>query len=331
VVHALELHGRLCRKDGRPANPGAYDLLFRLHRDAETDDALWEDTLHGVGVVAGGYFHAILGERTALGPHLFDGTPRYLSTRIVRNGRSSEEAADRVPLLGGLIRVGDGLVELAQRVATLESAAPAGPAETATVRHRLIVLRRRLRRIEGGGGVLAPLVARLLAIEARLDRIDGSEGRIAHLEDELEDLVGPDGDVVDLGDRLDRLEGRSPGVEGGAVFGAHGPIEPGDVVCVAAGGRVARAGRPYDPCVVGVALGHAGVERVRVASHGTARCRVEAESAPIEVGHLLTTSDVPGHACVAGDRDRAQGAIVGKALAPLRKGRGEIEVLVMIR
>ena len=46
-------------------------------------------------------------------------------------------------------------------------------------------------------------------------------------------------------------------------------------------------------------------------------------------GDLLTTSAVPGHAMKATDHDRAQGAIIGKAMTSLAKGRGLILVLVL--
>ena len=35
-------------------------------------------------------------------------------------------------------------------------------------------------------------------------------GRLDSVELELEDIVGPDGDVVDLNERMDRLEGKAP-------------------------------------------------------------------------------------------------------------------------
>jgi hypothetical protein len=53
-----------------------------------------------------------------------------------------------------------------------------------------------------------PLGARVDALEARLGRLDTDEGRVAHLEDELEDIVGPDGDLIDLLERIEELERR---------------------------------------------------------------------------------------------------------------------------
>ncbi len=62
-----------------------------------------------------------------------------------------------------------------------------------------------------------------------------------------------------------------------------------------------------------------------------AHCKVDADIAPIEVGDLLTTSTTKGHAQKVLEPGRAVGAIIGKALAPLEKGKGKIPVLVMLQ
>jgi hypothetical protein len=53
--------------------------------------------------------------------------------------------------------------------------------------------------------------------------------------------------------------------------------------------------------------------------------------APILPGSLLTTADQPGHAMAATDRDRAFGAILGKALRGLPTGHGLIPILVSLQ
>ncbi|HEX7241243.1 MAG TPA: hypothetical protein VF263_13295, partial [Longimicrobiaceae bacterium] len=60
-------------------------------------------------------------------------------------------------------------------------------------------------------------------------------------------------------------------------------------------------------------------------------CKVDADIAPIQVGDLLTTSPTRGHAQKVLDPAAAMGAIVGKALAPLAKGRGKIPVMVLLQ
>ncbi|HEY9604311.1 MAG TPA: hypothetical protein V6C85_22035 [Allocoleopsis sp.] len=62
-----------------------------------------------------------------------------------------------------------------------------------------------------------------------------------------------------------------------------------------------------------------------------AHCKVDADIAPVQIGDLLTTSPTKGHAQKVLDRPQAMGAIVGKALGSLDKGKGKIPVLVMLQ
>ena len=50
----------------------------------------------------------------------------------------------------------------------------------------------------------------------------------------------------------------------------------------------------------------------------------------IKPGDLLTTSEVPGHAMKATDRERWDGAIIGKAMSSLESGEGLVLVLVLV-
>ena len=59
-----------------------------------------------------------------------------------------------------------------------------------------------------------------------------------------------------------------------------------------------------------------------------AHCKVDADIASIKAGDLLTTSTTKGHAQKVDGRKRADGAIIGKALASLEKGKGKIPVMV---
>jgi hypothetical protein len=69
---------------------------------------------------------------------------------------------------------------------------------------------------------------------------------------------------------------------------------------------------------------------VPLALNGKVHCKVDADSEPIEVGDLLTTSSASGHAMKAVDATRYLGSILGKALAPLQEGQGLIPVLVSL-
>ena len=65
--------------------------------------------------------------------------------------------------------------------------------------------------------------------------------------------------------------------------------------------------------------------------------KVDASKAPIQIGDLLVTSDVPGVAMkstpveFAGRKMHMPGTIIGKALEPLEKGKGEILVLLSLQ
>lgn len=70
---------------------------------------------------------------------------------------------------------------------------------------------------------------------------------------------------------------------------------------------------------------------------GRVFCKVTTDNGPIEPGDLLTTSPTPGHAMKAkpigeinGYPIYPQGCIVGKALEPLKEGKGKILVLVCL-
>lgn len=62
-----------------------------------------------------------------------------------------------------------------------------------------------------------------------------------------------------------------------------------------------------------------------------AYCKVDADIAPILAGDLLTTSPTKGHAQKVLDPVKAIGAIIGKALSPLKKGKGKIPVIVTLQ
>jgi hypothetical protein len=77
-------------------------------------------------------------------------------------------------------------------------------------------------------------------------------------------------------------------------------------------------------------IGH-GQRGLMVTLGSFAHCKVDADIAAIEVGDLLTTSPTRGHAQKVTDPAQAMGSIVAKALAPLKKGKGKIPVMVMLQ
>ena len=131
------------------------------------------------------------------------------------------------------------------------------------------------------------------------------------------------------------------------MFAPAGPVEaitPGAVVVLDDLGRIDGCRSPYDPRVAGVVSGAGdrnpalildrqviGAQTPApqpVAVMGKVWCAADAESAPIRVGDLLTTSATFGHAMRATDRVAAFGCVIGKALTPLPAGRGRVLVLV---
>jgi hypothetical protein len=102
--------------------------------------------------------------------------------------------------------------------------------------------------------------------------------------------------------------------------------------------------RAYDTRVAGViseqpgiALGESGDDKSLVATTGRVLVKVDASRAPIHIGDLLVTSDIPGVAMkseavnLGGVQIHRPGTIVGKALQSLEKGSGKILVLLSLQ
>ena len=120
--------------------------------------------------------------------------------------------------------------------------------------------------------------------------------------------------------------------------------DPGTVVCIDAErpGALVASTQPYDRRVAGVISGAGGVKpgmvmgqhdsaadgSCPVALTGRVYCRADAGYGRITPGDLLTTSATPGHAMRVDDHDRANGAVLGKAMTSLDEGTGLVLVLV---
>ncbi len=123
-------------------------------------------------------------------------------------------------------------------------------------------------------------------------------------------------------------------------------IETGTVMVIdeSAPGKLTMSTEPYDRKVAGIVSGAGGIKpgitlrqdgvmegSSLVAIAGRVYCRAEATTAPIRPGDLLTTSAMAGHAMKACEHDRAQGAIIGKAMTGLGSGTGLVLVLVNLQ
>lgn len=142
--------------------------------------------------------------------------------------------------------------------------------------------------------------------------------------------------VLELGKGLDYAEGFD-------LTDAN-EIEPGTILIIDPHnpGKLSVSCKAYDKKVAGIAAGANGMgSGVRlgadqfdcdVALAGRVYCNVDATETAIELGDLLTTSSTHGFAMKATDYQRAQGAILGKAMEKLEKGKkGQILVLVTLQ
>jgi hypothetical protein len=127
-------------------------------------------------------------------------------------------------------------------------------------------------------------------------------------------------------------------------FAITGELLPGYVVSIDPNqpGQLAVSDEAYDRKVAGIISGAGGVKpgllmgqdatcatgSEAVALSGRVYCWVDATEHPARPGDLLTTSSRPGHAMKVVDHDRAQGAIIGKAMTGLESGQGLVLVLV---
>ncbi len=124
-------------------------------------------------------------------------------------------------------------------------------------------------------------------------------------------------------------------------------LRPGMVVSIDPEhpGELRLSATAYDRTVAGIISGAGGVNtgllmgqqgseadgKHPVALTGRVYCLADASQEPIQPGDLLTTSAVPGHAMKAVDHQRAQGAILGKAMSSLASGEGLVLVLVSLQ
>jgi hypothetical protein len=187
---------------------------------------------------------------------------------------------------------------------------------------------------------------------------DGEGRRVIHLGgDKAVVDVGTEGNEGDVrvfdadGDLRIHLDGASGNVN---LLGADcaedftvrdaATIEPGSVLVIDDTGELCESSAAYDRRVAGVVSGGGSfgpgivldkqrglANRRPVALIGKVGCKADADCGAIAIGDLLTTAATPGHAMKAADPQQAFGAVIGKALAPLAKGRGLIPILVALQ
>jgi len=155
----------------------------------------------------------------------------------------------------------------------------------------------------------------------------------------LMDMVCQRGDVSSL-----TIRGGADLAEPFAM--SHSGVEPGSVVVIDEEnpGKLKASTRAYDKKVAGIVSGANGIRPgismiqedkleagENVALSGRVYVKADTTAGPIEPGDLLTTSSTAGRAMRAADHDKAQGAIIGKAMTPLKDGDGMVLVLVTLQ
>jgi hypothetical protein len=211
----------------------------------------------------------------------------------------------------------------------------------------------RLRVIGAGGETAASVTSDATGVMAELGG-NGRIGRMRFLDDQGRQRVLFDANLGQIyltnenGVHMVILDAASgdvvlAGADVAEEFDVAADVEPGCVVRIGDDGVLERTSSAYDTAVAGVISGEGyrpGVVLGRrpgtpgrrpLAMVGKVLCFADASRRPIRSGALLTSSDVPGHAMAIGDRRRAYGAVIGKALGDLSAGRALLPVLVGLR
>jgi len=123
--------------------------------------------------------------------------------------------------------------------------------------------------------------------------------------------------------------------------------DQGDVMVIDPSGNrmIDLSDQPYSTRVAGIVSTKPGLlgskyndptdphldKEIPLAVVGIAPCKVSTENGPIAVGDLLVTSSTVGFAMKGTDRSKMLGAVLGKAMQPLKSGKGVIQVLVTLQ
>ncbi len=109
-------------------------------------------------------------------------------------------------------------------------------------------------------------------------------------------------------------------------------------------GNLKVSSEAYDSRVAGIVSGASGINpgitlqqdgmtngKTMVAIAGRVYCKADVSGGEIKPGDLLTSSNTAGYAMKASNKERTQGAIIGKAMSALKDGKGLVLVLVNLQ
>lgn len=362
----IPFQGFLTSDGGVPID-GTVSLGFTLYDAATGGFVVWGPETQSVAVTAG-IFQANLGESTALDPADFvSGATLYLGITVdggaeltprtqllsVPFALSAESAANGG---GGGVWGTDGtnVYRTTGRVG-IGTSSPRGPLDVfgdVYVQDSSFEIRNPTggRAIYNWAGDLArlriggngPGASNGFAIQgggnANLLRVTGN-GRVG-IGNGMENPVT----ALDVNGAI-TIRGGADIVEGFETH-AEQSVEAGTVMVIdpVNAGTLAVSDRPYDGKVAGVVSGAGGVQPgiklgqdgtldgdLLIAMSGRVYVKCTTENGPIQPGDRLTTSSLHGHAMKARDRDRADGAVIGKAMSALESGTGLVLVLVNLQ
>jgi len=185
---------------------------------------------------------------------------------------------------------------------------------------------------------------------AMYSRDSGTVGQLAFWNNGTGDVAAfsPNGDLYLVGQVSASVLTVRGGADVAEPFETTRPdeLEPGTVVVIDEDnpGKLKKSEDSYDTRVAGIISGAGGVkpglrlhqEGVMEGDHhvaltGRVYVKADASFGKIKPGDLLTTSSTAGHAMKVKDHEKAQGAILGKAMSKLDNDTGLVLVLVTLQ